>query len=186
MNVTGLAAASQSLMGVQQRASHVRQRLEPLSSRSQRTGATQTFPPKHQRSVQNCERRPSKRPKRETQYRTHAGALARLEQDRLLGRRHHDLATGQHCAPRGATGQASSGRKIVRKHPDNSGVRPARRDDGLQQDIFLTGAALGVHCNTLPLSFFPEAPGSEDFLGLRTWPMIETERTNSWRRLVSA
>ena len=67
---------------------------------------------------------------------------------------------------------------IVRKHPDNSVVCHARRDAGLQQDVFLTGAALGVHCNSLPLSFFPEA-GSEDFLGLRTWPMIETERTNS-------
>jgi hypothetical protein len=32
---------------------------------------------------------------------------------------------------------------IVRKHPDNSVVCHARRDAGLQQDVFLTGAALG-------------------------------------------
>jgi hypothetical protein len=45
---------------------------------------------------------------------------------------------------------------IVRQHPDNSVVCHARRDAGLQQDVFLTGAALGVHCNSLPLSFFPD------------------------------
>jgi hypothetical protein len=45
---------------------------------------------------------------------------------------------------------------IVREHPDNSVVCHARRDAGLQQDVFLTGAALGVHCNSLPLSFFPD------------------------------
>jgi hypothetical protein len=45
---------------------------------------------------------------------------------------------------------------IVREHPDNSVVCHARRDAGLQQDVFLTGAALGVHCNRLPLSFFPD------------------------------
>jgi len=45
---------------------------------------------------------------------------------------------------------------IVRKHPDNSVVCHARRDAGLQQDVFVTGAALGVHCNSLPLSFFPD------------------------------
>jgi hypothetical protein len=45
---------------------------------------------------------------------------------------------------------------IVREHPDNSVVCHARRDAGLWQDVFLTGAALGVHCNSLPLSFFPD------------------------------
>jgi hypothetical protein len=45
---------------------------------------------------------------------------------------------------------------IIRKHPDNSVVCHARRDAGLQQDVFLTGAALAVHCNSLPLSFFPD------------------------------
>jgi hypothetical protein len=52
---------------------------------------------------------------------------------------------------------------IVRKHPDNSVVCHARRDAGLQQDVFLTGAALGVHCNSLPLSFFPDIY-NEDWL----------------------
>jgi hypothetical protein len=45
---------------------------------------------------------------------------------------------------------------IVRKHPDNSVVCHARREAGLQQDVFLTGAALGVRCDRLPLSFFPD------------------------------
>jgi glycosyltransferase involved in cell wall biosynthesis len=52
---------------------------------------------------------------------------------------------------------------IVRKHPDNSVVCHARRDAGLRQDVFLTGAALGVHCNSLPLSFFPDIY-NEDWL----------------------
>ena len=37
---------------------------------------------------------------------------------------------------------------IVRQHPDNSVVCHARRDAGLWQDVFLTGAVLGVHCNS--------------------------------------
>jgi hypothetical protein len=45
---------------------------------------------------------------------------------------------------------------IVRQHPDNSVVCHARRLAGLYQDVFVTGAALGVHCNSLPLSFFPD------------------------------
>jgi hypothetical protein len=42
------------------------------------------------------------------------------------------------------------------EHPDNSVVCHARRLAGLAQDVFVTGAVLGVHCNSLPLSFFPE------------------------------
>jgi hypothetical protein len=45
---------------------------------------------------------------------------------------------------------------IVRNFPDNSVVCHARRDAGLPQDVFWTGAVLGVHCNNLPLSFFPD------------------------------
>jgi hypothetical protein len=45
---------------------------------------------------------------------------------------------------------------VVRQHPDNSVVCHARRLAGLYQDVFVTGAALGVHCNSLPLSFFPD------------------------------
>ncbi len=56
---------------------------------------------------------------------------------------------------------------IVRKHPDNSVVCHARRDAGLQQDVFLTGAALGVHCNSLPLSFFPDLYNEDWFFFAR-------------------
>jgi hypothetical protein len=45
---------------------------------------------------------------------------------------------------------------VVREYPDNSVVCHARRLAGLFQDVFVTGAALGVHCNSLPLSFFPD------------------------------
>jgi hypothetical protein len=45
---------------------------------------------------------------------------------------------------------------IVHRHPDNSVVCHARRLAGLAQDVFLTGAVLGVHTNSLPLSFFPD------------------------------
>jgi hypothetical protein len=45
---------------------------------------------------------------------------------------------------------------VVRRHPDNSVVCHARRLAGLSQDVFVTGAVLGVHCNSLPLSFFPD------------------------------
>ena len=45
---------------------------------------------------------------------------------------------------------------VVRQHPDNSVVCHARRLAGFYQDVFVTGAALGVHCNSLPLSFFPD------------------------------
>jgi hypothetical protein len=45
---------------------------------------------------------------------------------------------------------------IVSDYPDNSVVCHARRAAGLRQDVFLTGAVLGVHCNNLPLSFFPD------------------------------
>jgi hypothetical protein len=45
---------------------------------------------------------------------------------------------------------------VVHKHPDNSVVCHARRLAGVRQDVFVTGAVLGVHCNSLPLSFFPD------------------------------
>jgi hypothetical protein len=44
----------------------------------------------------------------------------------------------------------------VLRHPDNSVVCHARRLANLAQDVFLTGAVLGVHCGDLPLSFFPD------------------------------
>jgi glycosyltransferase involved in cell wall biosynthesis len=45
---------------------------------------------------------------------------------------------------------------VVREYPDNSVVCHARRLAGAAQDVFVTGAVLGVHCNNLPLSFFPD------------------------------
>jgi hypothetical protein len=45
---------------------------------------------------------------------------------------------------------------VVRRFPDNSVVCHARRLAGFTQDVFVTGAVLGVHCNSLPLSFFPD------------------------------
>jgi hypothetical protein len=56
---------------------------------------------------------------------------------------------------------------IVRNFPDNSVVCHARRDAGLPQDVFLTGAVLGVHCNNLPLSFFPDIYNEDWFFFAR-------------------
>ena len=56
---------------------------------------------------------------------------------------------------------------IVRNFPDNSVVCHARRDAGLPQDVFLTGAVLGVHCNSLPLSFFPDIYNEDWFFFAR-------------------
>jgi hypothetical protein len=44
---------------------------------------------------------------------------------------------------------------VVPWFPDNSVVCHARRLAGFFQDVFVTGAVLGVHCDSLPLSFFP-------------------------------
>ena len=45
---------------------------------------------------------------------------------------------------------------VVREYPDNSVVCHARRLARFSQDVFVTGAVLGIHCNSLPLSFFPD------------------------------
>jgi hypothetical protein len=52
---------------------------------------------------------------------------------------------------------------VVRRFPDNSVVCHARRLAGLAQDVFVTGAVLGVHCNSLPLSFFPDVYNEDWF-----------------------
>jgi hypothetical protein len=52
---------------------------------------------------------------------------------------------------------------LVRKHPDNSVVCHARRLAGQTQDVFVTGAVLGVHCNSLPVSFFPDVYNEDWF-----------------------
>jgi hypothetical protein len=56
---------------------------------------------------------------------------------------------------------------IVWNYPDNSVVCHARRAAGLQQDVFLSGAVLGVHCNNLPLSFFPDIYNEDWFFFAR-------------------
>jgi hypothetical protein len=56
---------------------------------------------------------------------------------------------------------------IVRDYPDNSVVCHARRAARLPQDVFLTGAVLGVHCNNLPLSFFPDIYNEDWFFFAR-------------------
>jgi hypothetical protein len=56
---------------------------------------------------------------------------------------------------------------VVRHYPDNSVVCHARRAAGLPQDVFLTGAVLGVHCNNLPLSFFPDIYNEDWFFFAR-------------------
>jgi hypothetical protein len=56
---------------------------------------------------------------------------------------------------------------VVPKHPDNSVVCHARRLAGLDQDVFVTGAVLGVHCNSLPLSFFPNIYNEDWFFFAR-------------------
>ncbi len=56
---------------------------------------------------------------------------------------------------------------VVPEHPDNSVVCHARRLAGLFQDVFLTGAALGVHCNSLPLSFFPDIYNEDWFFAAK-------------------
>ncbi len=42
------------------------------------------------------------------------------------------------------------------KYPDNSVVCHARRLSGQWQDVFVSGAALGVNCGDRPLPFFPD------------------------------
>ena len=43
-----------------------------------------------------------------------------------------------------------------RDFPDNSVFCHARRLARLPQDVFITGAVLGVNCSDLPLPFFPD------------------------------
>ena len=45
---------------------------------------------------------------------------------------------------------------VVREFPDNSVVCHARRLARFSQDVFVTGAVLGIHCNSRPLAFFPD------------------------------
>jgi hypothetical protein len=72
---------------------------------------------------------------------------------------------------------------IVRNYPDNSVVCHARRAAGLQQDVFLTGAVLGVHCNNLPLSFFPDIYNEDWFFFAREAASRELSRVGQATQL---
>jgi hypothetical protein len=56
---------------------------------------------------------------------------------------------------------------VVRDYPDNSVVCHARRLALLPQDVFVTGAVLGVHCDNRPLSFFPDIYNEDWFFFAR-------------------
>jgi hypothetical protein len=72
---------------------------------------------------------------------------------------------------------------VVRHYPDNSVVCHARRAAGLPQDVFLTGAVLGVHCNSLPLSFFPDIYNEDWFFFAREAASRELRRVGQATQL---
>jgi hypothetical protein len=55
-----------------------------------------------------------------------------------------------------------------RTHPDNSVFCHARRLAKLPQDVFVTGAVLGVNCSDLPLQFFPDIYNEDWFFFAET------------------
>jgi hypothetical protein len=55
-----------------------------------------------------------------------------------------------------------------RAHPDNSVFCHARRLAKLPQDVFVTGAVLGVNCGDLPLQFFPDIYNEDWFFFAET------------------
>ena len=55
---------------------------------------------------------------------------------------------------------------VIRKFPDNSVVCHARRLGGFEQDVFVSGAVLGVRCNDR-LSFFPDIYNEDWFFFAR-------------------
>ena len=56
---------------------------------------------------------------------------------------------------------------VLQEFPDNSVVCHARRLARMTQDVFVSGAVLGVHCNNLPLSFFPDIYNEDWFFFAR-------------------
>lgn len=70
----------------------------------------------------------------------------------------------------------------VRQFPDNSVVCHARRLAGFAQGVFVTGAALGVHCNSLPLSFFPDIYDEDWFFFAREAAARDLPCTGSARQ----
>jgi hypothetical protein len=71
---------------------------------------------------------------------------------------------------------------LILRHPDNSVVCHARRLAGLVQDVFVTGAVLGVHCNSLPLSFFPDIYNEDWFFFAKEAARRELPRVGQARQ----
>jgi hypothetical protein len=72
---------------------------------------------------------------------------------------------------------------VVEQHPDNSVVCHARRLAGMSQDVFVTGAVLGVHCNSLPLSFFPNIYNEDWFFFAKEAALRRLPRVGRARQL---
>jgi hypothetical protein len=72
---------------------------------------------------------------------------------------------------------------VVRTHPEKSVVCHARRLAGVQQDVFVTGAVLGVHCNSLPLSFFPDIYNEDWFFFAKEAAVGKLPRAGNARQL---
>ena len=71
---------------------------------------------------------------------------------------------------------------LLHRYPDNSVVCHARRLAGFAQDVFLTGAVLGVHCNSLPLSLFPDIYNEDWFFFAREAAARELPRVGFARQ----
>jgi hypothetical protein len=72
---------------------------------------------------------------------------------------------------------------VVSRHPDNSVVCHARRLAGFPQEVFVTGAVLGVHCNSLPLSFFPDIYNEDWFFFAKEAAAWKLPRVGNARQL---
>jgi len=76
-------------------------------------------------------------------------------------------------------------------YPDNSVVCHARRLAKFPQDVFVTAAVLGVRCNDLPLSFFPDTYNEDWFFfareaAARDIPSIGNARQTSYDPFATA
>ena len=146
----------------------LRQGREHSSSRSRRAGATRSFLLEH---PAKCSEEPNAYRESDLSAKRNIGLLlARLhgwnkivfvDDDVTLSR------TDNVARLAGQLDRYQVAGMVVRDYPDNSVVCHARRAAGLPQDVFLTGAVLGVHCNSLPLSFFPDIYNEDWFFFAR-------------------
>ena len=75
---------------------------------------------------------------------------------RSLRRRRHHVVERRIARHAASARQPPIAGMVCRKFPDNSVFCHARRLAKLPQDVFVTGAVLGVNCTDLPLPFFPD------------------------------